>query len=67
MKKVNMKSYQADPLRYELRKGNQTDAPDCPYGNKYQWIGYDLATMEYVRFTKSVFKLLISNHEKGVD
>ena len=56
-----METYLSHPGRYELRPGNQPDAPHCPYGNKYQWIGYDLVSKEYVRFTKSVFKLLILN------
>lgn len=59
MRRINMETYLVNPSRYELRNGNTADAPSCPYGNKYQWIGYDLETKEYVRFTKSVFKLLI--------
>ncbi len=60
MRKVDMENYQLNPSRYELRNGNNPDAPLCPYGNKYQWIGYDLQEDEYVRFTKSVFKLLLN-------
>ncbi|GAB5520832.1 MAG: hypothetical protein RhofKO_30830 [Rhodothermales bacterium] len=63
MKKVDMQTYRADPARYELRSGDQPDAPRCPYGNAYQWIGYDLVERAYVRFTTSVFKLLIARHE----
>ncbi|MGB0862751.1 MAG: hypothetical protein ACPG19_11200 [Saprospiraceae bacterium] len=59
MRKVNMEAYLANPSKYELRKGSATDAPSCPYGNEYQWIGYDLEAQEYVRFTKSVFKKLV--------
>lgn len=60
MRKIDMATFQNNPTRYELRSGHQSDAPSCPYGNKYQWIGFDLEQQEYVRFTKSVFKLLIS-------
>jgi len=59
MRKVNMEDYLRDPNRYELRTGNSKGAPLCPYGNQYQWIGFDLAEQEYLRFTKSVFKKLI--------
>jgi len=55
-----MDEYSARPDRYELRNGNEKEAPTCPYGNQYEWIGFDLDQNEYVRFTKSVFKLLIS-------
>ena len=54
-----MADYQEQPDRYALVSGDKPDAPDCPYGNKFKWIGYDYQTCEYVRFTKSVFKLLI--------
>lgn len=60
MEKVNMQLYLEQPERYELRSGHAPDAPLCPYGNHFQWIGYDLKKKEYVRFTKSVFKKLIT-------
>jgi len=59
MRKVNMEEYLLDPNRYELRTGDREDAPLCPYGNQYQWIGFDLKEAEYLRFTKSVFKKLV--------
>jgi hypothetical protein len=59
MRKIDMETYLLNPIQYELRDGNTPDAPSCPYGNKYQWIGYDLDAKEYVRFTKSVFKKLV--------
>jgi hypothetical protein len=59
MRKVDMKTYLAHPDKYQLREGSRSDAPNCPYGNKYKWIGYDLSKEEYIRFTKSVFKLLV--------
>ena len=62
MRKVSMDLYLAEPARYELRRGAAEGAPPCPYGNQFQWIGYDLQLKEYIRFTKSVFKLLIANN-----
>ena len=59
MRKITMELFQENPSRYELRKGSEPDAPACPYGNPYQWIGYDLEVKEYVRFVKSVFKTLV--------
>lgn len=53
-----MEDYLREPNRYELRKGSMEGAPACPYGNQYQWIGYDKKRSDYIRFTKSVFKLL---------
>ena len=62
LRKVNMKLYSEDPNRYELRSGQEKEAPTCPFGNHYKWIGYDLEAKEYVRFTKSVFKKLINQN-----
>ena len=59
MQVVSAAEYQVDPLRYELRKGSEPDAPPCPFGNRYDYIGYDRQEMRYVRFTKSVFKRLV--------
>ena len=62
LRKVNMETYLVNPSRYELRKGiNEPMAPKCPYGNTYEWIGYDLEEQSYVRFTKRVFKKLVSD------
>lgn len=60
--KVDMETYLRSPDRYELRSGEEEAAPSCPYGNRYQWIGFDRASQSYVRFTKSVFKQLIRDH-----
>lgn len=60
MEKIDMATYQSAPERYELRSGDSPGAPSCPYGNTYQWIGFDKQNQAYVRFTKSVFKLLVS-------
>jgi hypothetical protein len=54
-----MQMYLLDPDRYELRQGSSLGAPLCPYGNTYHWLGFDKIDQAYVRFTKSVFKLLI--------
>ena len=55
---INAKDYNADPDRYELRRGNAENAPSCPFGNQYEWIGFDKLKMRYIRVTKSVFKKL---------
>ncbi|MFK8161473.1 MAG: hypothetical protein AB8H12_03335 [Lewinella sp.] len=59
MQKVTMQEYLQQPDRYELRPGSTEGAPPCPYGNQFEWVGYDKETSTYVRFTKSVFKLLV--------
>ena len=55
-----METFLLSPSRYELRSGKNVDAPLCPYGKHYQWIGFDTKTTAYVRVTKSVFKILIN-------
>lgn len=57
-----MSDYLSDPKRYELKSGSAENAPLCPYGNHYQWIGYDKVEEEFVRFTKSVFKKLVAEY-----
>ena len=59
IRKVGKEEYLSAPEHFNLRSGSEEGAPKCPYGNNYQWIGYDLVIEEYVRFTKSVFKILI--------
>ncbi|MEM6803049.1 MAG: hypothetical protein AAF696_16710 [Bacteroidota bacterium] len=59
MRKVWVDTYKQNPHRYKLRKGTAEGAPSCPYGNSYQWIGYDKEENEYVRFSKRLFKHLI--------
>lgn len=63
MRKVNMQEFLDHPNRYELRSGKEEKAPLCPYGNHYEWLGYDLIENEYIRFTKSVFKKLIRSNK----
>jgi len=60
MKRIDAKTYNIDPFRYELVPGSTEGAILCPYGNQFKWIGYDKETKEFVRFTKSVFKNLIT-------
>lgn len=55
-KRVNSEMFRENPNRYELRPGTCNGAPLCPYGNHYQWVGYDKLTNQFVRFTKSVYK-----------
>ncbi|MEZ4885714.1 MAG: hypothetical protein R3E32_13355 [Chitinophagales bacterium] len=63
MKRVNMSDFLSDPNRYKLKSGSEPNAPLCPFGNHYQWIGFDKAEQEFVRFTKSVFKKLVNEKE----
>ena len=63
LRRVTMEEYKADPDRYEIRSGKTTGAPPCPYGHFYLWIGYDFKEQEYVRVTKSVFKVLIEEQD----
>ena len=60
LKRVNSTSYNRNSSRYILVPGTTKGAPLCPFGNYYQWIGYDNDEKEFVRFTKSVFKKLIA-------
>ena len=62
MRKVNMAQYYKAPFRFELKKGTSLGAPLCPYVNHFEWIGFDKELKEYLRFTKSVFKILITQH-----
>ena len=64
LKRIRKVEYDIDPNRYELRSGSETNAPLCPYGNIYEWVVFDLKANEYVRFAKSVFKLLINKNGK---
>jgi len=59
MTKITAKIYQQAINQYVLVSGFTPGAPTCPYGNHYQWVGYDLLNKKYVRFTKSVYKKLI--------
>lgn len=65
LRKIDSVTYHNDPHRYRLMPGTANGAPLCPYGNHYQWIGFDTQTEEFVRFTKSVFKKLFINKEGG--
>ena len=60
MKRVNAALYALNPARYILVSGLTEGAPTCPFGNHYKFIGFDTEEKVFVRFTKSVFKRLIS-------
>jgi hypothetical protein len=63
MRKINMEEYLTDSSRFVLKSGSIEGAPLCPFGNPFQWIGFDTGTQEFVRFTKSVFKLLVNQED----
>ena len=60
MKRINAELYIKNPARYILLPGSTKGAPTCPYGNEYNFVGFDKEEKVFVRFTKSVFKKLIS-------
>ena len=64
LKRIRKVEYDIDPNRYELRSRSETNAPFCPYGNIYKQVVFDLKGNEYVRFAKSVVKLLIKKNGK---
>jgi len=59
---ITAEAFNLSPGRYELRPGNLPDAPPCPYGNCFKWIGFDKEEKQYVWFTKSVLKKLTPNY-----
>ena len=63
---ITAELYDLSPDRYELRKGTLPDAPPCPYGHRFKWIGFDKAQKQYVRLTKSVFKRLIKRLDENI-
>lgn len=64
---ITAEEFGLSPNRYELRKGTDEGAPLCPFGNRFQWIGFDKESKTYVRVTKSVFRKLINRMDKGVE
>ncbi|MEO7214578.1 MAG: peptide-methionine (S)-S-oxide reductase MsrA [Mucilaginibacter sp.] len=60
MEKVTAEMYQQNPQRYTLVDGSTEGAPTCAYGNVKEWVGYDKVERTFVRFTKSVYKKLVS-------
>lgn len=58
--RINKQLFDLDPERFQLLSGETEGAPLCPYGNKYEWIGFDKQEQIFVRFTKSVFKKLLN-------
>jgi len=61
---ITAEVYNFTPSRYELRKGTLPDAPPCPFGNRFKWIGFDKKEKKYVWVTKSVFKKLIATKDE---
>ena len=61
---ITAEVYNLSPMRYELRKGTLPDAPPCPFGHRFKWIGFDIKELKYVRVTKSVFKKLIEGLDR---
>jgi hypothetical protein len=59
LKRVDSETFHKNPHQYKLVSGKTKGAPTCPYGNQYQWVGYDLVNRSFVRLTKSIFKKLI--------
>ncbi len=61
---ITSEVFNFSPGRYQLRKGTRPDAPPCPFGHRFKWIGFDTEKGEYVRVTKSVFKRLINQSDE---
>ncbi|MCM5664177.1 hypothetical protein [Galbibacter mesophilus] len=59
LERIDSETYNQNPSQYRLVRGDTKDAPKCPFGHSYEWIGYDDVNQKFVRFTKSVFKKLI--------
>ena len=55
LRKVYKAEFDQNPERYELR-AQDANAPACPYGNQYAWIGFDREAKEYVRFVKRILR-----------
>lgn len=56
---IDSRQFDQNPNNFELRV-NDINAPLCPFGNQRKFIGFDKQRNEYIRFTKSVLKKLIS-------
>ena len=58
IKRIDAANFASHPGRYILVEGTAPGAPLCSTGNRFQFVGFDIETKEYVRFTKSVFMKL---------
>jgi len=55
VRKVRKAEFDADPERYVLRLGFP-DFPDCPFGQGFTMLGFDLARQEYVWLVTRIIK-----------
>lgn len=60
---IDKRQFDQNPNNFELRV-NEVNAPLCPFGNQRKFIGFDKEKNEYVRFTKSVLKKILSIQEE---
>lgn len=60
---IDRRQFDQNPDNFELRV-NDANAPLCRFGNRRKLIGFDKQRNEYIRFTKSVLKRLISLFEE---
>jgi len=59
MRRVNSEAFKLEPTRYELRAGSEPNAPNCPFGNRYEWIGFDLKILLNRLFQKVIRTILV--------
>lgn len=55
LKKINKATYNLNPDRYIFRKGFP-DFPPCPFGNKFEALGWDTENNKYVWLVTSVLR-----------
>jgi len=60
---IDKRQFDQNPDDFELRV-NDVNAPLCQFGNRRKLIGFDKQRNEYIRFTKSVLKRILSIQEE---
>lgn len=60
---IDKRQFDQNPNNFELRV-NDANAPLCRFGNRRKFIGFDKQRNEYIRFTKSVLKRILSIQEE---